>query len=493
MKPTLLYVDDEPDNLRVVQSTYRHDYSIITAESAMQGLNILNQVPVDVIISDYRMAQVNGIGFLKEVHEGFPDIATILLTAYQDINIATQSINDAHVFGYATKPWKKEELKALIDRGYQSTELKRKNRKLTEELMKSNEELKNVTVELVRLQGKLQLENSYLKSEIEQEFGVEGMIGVNLSNNGTIEQIRQVAQHKTTVLITGETGVGKELIARAIHKFSRRSGKAFVKINCASLPVNLVESELFGYESGAFTGGLSRGKPGLMEVADQGTLFLDEIGELPMEVQAKLLRVLQSGEFFKLGSQKATVTDVRIIAATNRNLTQEIAKGNFRSDLFFRLNVFPIEIPPLRERREDIAPLVSYFVDKYKAKLGISVPPVSKESMDAVMHYHWPGNIRELESLIERSIIINKSDVSLELQLFPSKTQYTEVETASSSKDLSFMDGFVSLEETEKKLIVKVLERVNWKVSGKGGAADILRLNPNTLRSKMLKMGIPLK
>ena len=294
--------------------------------------------------------------------------------------------------------------------------------------------------------------------------------------NYVFYKVEQIADTDTNVLVLGETGTGKELVARAIHGMSLRKHRALVKMNCASLPVNLIESELFGHEKGAFTGAHSR-RLGRFEIANGATLFLDEIGELPLELQPKLLQVIETGEFERLGSSDTIKVDVRIIAATNRNLAEEVRKGRFREDLWYRLNIFPITMPPLRDRLDDIPLLVKFFIDKISKKMGKSIEIVSVGVMDALCSYHWPGNIRELENVIERAVI-NSSGPKLrladELRMPPKNSVRPER----------------TLEDVEREHIIRVLEHVDWKVSGKRSAAEILGLNRSTLRARMRKLDI---
>ena len=292
-----------------------------------------------------------------------------------------------------------------------------------------------------------------------------------------LKEVENVATTDSTVLIRGESGTGKELVARAIHNISNRNKLALVKVNCAALPSELIESELFGHEKGAFTGAVNNRK-GRFELADKGTIFLDEIGELPMELQAKLLRAIQEGEFERLGGERTLKVDARIIATTNRNLEEAISKNQFREDLYYRLNVYPIECPPLRERQEDIPLLVQHFLKKYGPAFGKKIDSVPTSVMEKLMSYHWPGNIRELENIVERSMIIS-SRGKLELG------DWFE------SKGKAFGDHqLISLEDIERGHIVKALELSNWKVSGKNGTAEKLKINPKTLYSRIEKLGI---
>jgi PAS domain S-box-containing protein len=329
-------------------------------------------------------------------------------------------------------------------------------------------------------QARLQATNQYLQEEIKLNHNFEEIISKSKNFNKVLQQIEQVASTDATVLILGESGTGKELIARAVHNISNRNKRPLVKINCATLPANLIESELFGHEKGAFTGALDR-KIGRFELADGGTVFLDEIGELPIELQAKLLRVLQEGEFERLGNPKTMKVNVRMIAATNRNLKEAIDKKEFREDLFYRLNVFPIICPPLRDRKEDIPLLVKHFCQKHEGKVGKKVTDISSEVMDALMTYDWPGNIRELENIIERAMILSRNGTLEFGEWVP--TQKIEIGKTSSSSP-------VKLEDVEKEHIIEALKKTNWKVSGEKGAAKILGLNPTTLEARMKKMGI---
>ncbi len=324
------------------------------------------------------------------------------------------------------------------------------------------------------------MENTYLQEEIRLEHNFDNIICSSESFRAVLKSVELVASTEATVLILGETGTGKELIARALHTISPRKNRPLVKVNCAALPVNLIESELFGHEKGAFTGALSR-KLGRFELADQGTIFLDEIGDLPLELQAKLLRVLQEGEFERLGGTDTIKVDVRVIAATNRDIESASQAGEFREDLFYRLNVFPITLPPLRERSADVPLLVRHFVEKVGAKIGKKITAIPQSVMTKLHAYDYPGNIRELENIVERAMIVAvdetlRLDQSLELRLAGTAA------TSASTEE--------TLEEVERRHIETVLEAVNWRVEGPKGAALRLGLNPNTLRSRMRRLGI---
>jgi chemotaxis protein methyltransferase CheR len=336
--------------------------------------------------------------------------------------------------------------------------------------------LKAALSEIKELKEKLEVERAYLQEEIKSEYNYENIIGQSNALNYVFYKVEQIASTDTTVIVLGETGTGKELVARAIHGLSPRKDRALVKVNCATLPANLIESELFGHEKGAFTGAHAK-QLGRFEVANGATLFLDEIGELPLELQPKLLRVIQDGEFERLGSSATNKVDVRVIAATNRHLEEEVRKGRFREDLWYRLNVFPITAPPLRERMEDIALLVDFFVDKISRRLGKSIESIPVSVMNALLDYQWPGNVRELENVLERAVI-NSSGPKLRLV----------DELQKPHKDLTTAKK--TLNEVERDYIVRVLEQTNWKVSGPNGAAEILGLDRSTLRARMRKLDI---
>ena len=336
--------------------------------------------------------------------------------------------------------------------------------------------------ELEALKVRLEDENIYLKEEIESRHGFKEIIGRSNAILYVLEKVRQVAETDATVLIQGETGVGKELVSRAIHNASRRSQKPFIKVNCANLPANLVESELFGHEVGAFTGA-ERLRKGRFELADGGTIFLDEISELPLDLQSKLLRVLQDGQFERVGGSNPLTVDVRVIAATNLILSEEVAEGRFRPDLFYRLNVYPITVPPLRTRREDIPLLVNHFVPQIAARIGKTVDQIPPHVLEKLTAYDWPGNVRELINILERAVITSPDSV---IRL-PAEIAET---SRSTGERIDPATQLVDLQTIERQHIISVLNSVNWRISGPKGAAKILGLNPSTLRFRMQKLGI---
>src|SRR6185503_6094679 len=334
--------------------------------------------------------------------------------------------------------------------------------------------LKKAHDELHELKNQLEAENIYLQQELQLDENVGEIIGQSDAIKYVLFKINQVAPTDSTVLITGETGTGKELAARAIHGASPRKDKPLIKVNCGARSTTLIESELFGHEKGAFTGAYGR-KQGRFELANGGTIFLDEIGELPPELQVKLLRVIQENEFERLGGGKTMKVDVRIIAATNRNLKLEVEQGTFREDLWYRLNVYPITMPPLRQRKDDIPLLIEHFVSTYTKKAGKTISSVSPRVMQSLQAHSWPGNVRELANVIERAVIHTQGSVLQVVDQFEEVADQVPTQT---------------LEEVEREYIIRTLENTGWRIEGKYGAAGILGLNPSTLRTRMLKLGI---
>ena len=349
--------------------------------------------------------------------------------------------------------------------------------------------------EIATLKARLEKENVYLQEEIRTEHNFEEIVGNSSALLAVLRKVEQVAPTDSTVLIYGETGTGKELIARAIHNRSARKDRALVRVNCSAISAGLVESELFGHLKGAFTGAIER-RVGRFELADGGTIFLDEIGELPLETQVKLLRVLQEQEFEPVGSSRPLRVDVRVIAATNRNLREAIEAGRFRSDLFYRLNVFPLELPPLRERRSDIPQLVALCISRFSKRFGKKVEGVSQESMDRLMSYAWPGNVRELQNVLERAVVLSAgTTLRLDKDLVPVAASGGDLEIPEISAHRTGPAGLASsklptLEEMERNHILAALQQSGGVVEGPKGAARILNLHPNTLRHRMSKFGI---
>jgi formate hydrogenlyase transcriptional activator len=327
------------------------------------------------------------------------------------------------------------------------------------------------------LKARFEAEAVYLQEEIKTEHNFEEIIGQSAPVRQLLHNVEQVAPTEATVLIQGETGTGKELVARAVHDRSRRKDRPLVKVNCGSIPAGLVESELFGHEKGAFTGATQR-RVGRFELANGGTIFLDEVTELPIDTQVKLLRVLQEGEFERVGSSQTIKVDVRVIAATNRDLKEMVTNGTFRSDLFYRLNVFPLEVPALRERKDDIPLLVNFFLSKFGKKLGKELRGVSQKAMDGLLRYHWPGNVRELQNIVERAAVLATGPI-------------VQIDEAMMRSGETVQESAVdTLENAERNHILRALNETRWVVHGKKGAADLLGINPSTLRSRMEKLAI---
>ena len=388
----LLVVDDEKEILRSLTLTFEDDYEVFTASSGTEALETLQQQDIALIIADQRMPEMTGAELLAKTLQTNPHIIRIILTGYTDTASLVQAINQGQIYQYITKPWERQELRIVVKRALENYELCLTNQRLLKELQAANNQLAS--------------ENEFLKREISKELKGAEIIGKSVGMQQVFELINKVINHSVTVMLTGETGTGKTLLAHYIHQQGPRKNKLFIEQNCGTLPEELLESELFGHKRGAFTGALQDRK-GLFEIADGGTLFLDEISEMSPALQVKLLQVLQEGKFRRVGENEYRQADVRIIAATNKDLSVEIKKGQFRSDLYYRLNVFPIHIPPLRERIEDIPLLAEHYLHKCRRKLNHQVMGFNEEALQILHQYDYPGNVRELENLIDRAVILN--------------------------------------------------------------------------------------
>ena len=461
----ILYIDDEVHNLNTFKVAFRHLYNIHIAKNAFEGLDILKENEIKLVISDQRMDGMSGTEFLKRVKRLYPDCIRIILTGYSDVDVIMRAVNNCGIYRFILKPWEQAEMQQTLRTGLELHEIRKQNSGLVSKLSEVNK--------------LLTAENSYLKKEItnSQEF-----IDIDTNDEAykaLLVSIQKVAGTNTTCLVQGETGTGKELIINAIYNFSSLSEQPFIKVNCAALPENLIESELFGHVKGAFTGAIND-RVGRFELANKGTIFLDEIGEVSLTVQKKLLRVIQEGEFQKLGSNHTQKVETRILAATNRNLEERIKEGKFREDLFYRLNVIPINTIPLRNRKDDIPLLCNRFIDKYSYKLGLSKCSIADIGMKKLMSYDWPGNIRELENIVQRYMILENGEDLCFKNWTPESYSFP-----SNSK--------ISLADNEKQFIESALDKTNGKVFGTGGAAELLKINPKTLTSRMKKLGIQRK
>ena len=464
-KKEILYVDDEIHNLSTFKIAFKHLYEIHTAKNSFEGLDILKENDIKLVITDQRMDGLSGTEFLKRVKNLYPDCVRIILTGYSDVNVIIRAINEGGIYRFILKPWESFEMEQTLKTGLELQQIRSQNKKLILELSELNKLLKE--------------ENSYLKNEVSSSNGFQDIITNNEKYKELLLMLQKVAVTNSTCLIQGETGTGKELLADAIFKFSKLSDKSFIKVNCAALPENLIESELFGHVKGAFSGAINE-RIGRFQLANNGTIFLDEIGELNLNVQSKLLRIIQEGEMQMVGSNETQKINTRIIAATNRNLEERIVQGKFREDLYYRLNVFPIQTIPLRNRKEDINILADFFIKKYASKFGINNCKITKAGLAKLTTYDWPGNIRELENIIQRHLILEQGN---DLD-FASWTPECYIFNA---------ENDLSLEENEKMLIRSTLIKTGGKIFGPGGAGELLKINPKTLISRMDKFGIKRK
>ncbi len=484
MAPRFWSLMTPPANISVLlEHLGEYNYKVLVAEDAESALEQLNYSKPDLILLDIMMPGMNGFEtckILKE-KEATRDIPVIFMTALSEAEDKVIGFNLGGV-DYITKPFQHEEVLARVSthltlRRLQKS-LEETNINLEQRVTERTEELSEALTELEKLKNRLEIENQYLQEEIKSEHNFDEIIGNHPTLNELLNKVEMVAPTDSTVLINGETGTGKELIARAIHNLSSRKDRPLVKVNCGAISSGLVESELFGHEKGAFTGAIQR-RAGRFELANGGTIFLDEVGELPADTQVKLLRVLQEQEFERVGGSVLVKVDVRVIAATNKNLSQEITTGKFRSDLFYRLNVFPLETPPLRSRPSDVPMLVDYFLDRLSKKFGKPLKGVTEEAMKRMVQYGWPGNIRELQNCIERAAIVAKESI-----------MNVELVSVSESGSSLTTDNLDKLEDIERELILKALKDCNWQIGGNNGAANRLGRPPSTIRDRVKKLGI---
>ena len=450
----ILVVEDEAKMLRLLQLQLQGaGCQVSMADSAERGLEILEQNSAlpnkfSLVITDLRLPGMDGLEFLKKVQSSFPSLPIIVMTAFGTVETAVEAMK-AGASDYVLKPFSLEDMMMTIDK----------------------------VLELHALRD----ENIKLKTELGRRYDFGHIIGRSPNMQEVFDAASRVAPTRTTVLLGGESGTGKGLLARAIHFHSPRKDAPFTKINCSSIPENLMESELFGYEKGAFTGA-TQPHPGKFEQAHGGTVFLDEIGDVPVAVQVKLLRVLQEREFERLGSTKTTQVDVRIIAATNQDLRAALEQGTFREDLYYRLNVLPINLPPLRQRKEDIPYLIDHFLEKFSADTGGRIKEITPAAVNKLAAYHWPGNVRELENIIERAMVLARSD-----SIGADDVHLDQARAAALQGEVAFLPDGMTLDQYEQQLIREALSRAD---NNKSQAARLLGLTRNALRYRLSQMGV---
>jgi Nif-specific regulatory protein len=476
----ILVVDDEQDNLDAFRFNFRKTFDILTATSGAEALAILADKDVAVIVTDQRMPKMTGVELLREVRAKTPETVGIILTAFTDVDVLVEAINLGQVYRYITKPWDAKEVRGVLQYAIERFHLQRENKKLEAQLAEYT---------------------GYLNQQLHGEFDFGNIIGDSAALREVLAKVEQVAPTNSTVLLRGETGTGKELVAHAIHINSKREEKPFVRVNCASLAPGILESELFGHEKGSFTGAMER-RRGRFELADGGTLFLDECGDLPMEVQIKLLRTLQEREFERVGGNETIKVDVRVVSATNRNLEKMIEDGDFREDLYYRLNVFPINLPPLRDRLDDLPVLLGHFITKFARQMGVAVSPVTGEAVAKLREYNWPGNVRELENIVERAMILARGtplaaqhlDFGRRAQSSNQSGPVPSITTQAPSAPVAVpgaSDEGKSLAErlldSERKEIVAAVEKSRGNIAS---AARTLGINRSTLYYRLRKHGL---
>ncbi len=466
-KYALLLVDDEPANLQKLQRTFMGQYTVHPARSGEEALQILQKEPIDAIITDQKMPNMTGIEFLELSQTINPNLVRIVLTGFTDVDDLIAAINTGKVHRYITKPWEPEDLRLAVRDSLEKLELVRENDRLAAELKTANE--------------KLQTENIILRQEVEKQVYPKSIIYGSPEMENILRLLRRVTGTETTVLIQGETGTGKELIARFIHAESNRREQIFIPVNCGAIPKDLVESEFFGHSRGAFTGATQE-KKGYFEMANGGTLFLDEIGEAPQELQVKLLRVIQESEIMPVGYHQPKKVDVRIIASTNRDLKAEVSANRFRQDLFFRINVFSITIPPLRERKKDILPLADFFLRQFSQKLNRKFGSFGNETKDLLMAYSWPGNVRELQNEIERLVLLSETGKNIGPDLLSDHIRQKHRPSLTSNGDLKS-----AVRELEDDMIRDALSRFG---QNKSRTARALGISRQSLLEKLRRMDV---
>jgi len=449
----LLIVDDELSVRESFRMIFKNEFHVFLAGSGKEALDLLEKEDIDIVLLDLLMPDIGGMEILKNLKKKGEKPLVIVITAIRSVKTAVEAMK-LGAYDYITKPFDIEEVRMIVSKASQTL--------------------------------KLQEEVNFLRKEVYKRYGIENLIGKSKAMQEVFSLISRVADTDSTVLVTGESGTGKELVSRAIHYHSKRRNRPFIPVYCATIPETLFESELFGYEKGAFTGATSS-KPGLFSLADGGTLFLDEIGDMPYHIQTKLLRVIEEKEFIPVGGTKPKKINVRIIAATNKNLEKLVEEGKFREDLYYRINVVPIHLPPLRERKEDIPLLVEYFLEKYSQEVGCVPKRVSPETMEILCNYLWPGNVRELENTMERLVVLFRETEEIKPYHLPENIRKDIGEKEfhfPSSEGITLEEAVNSL---EKEMILKALEKTGGVQTQ---AAKLLGTTRRILRYKMEKLGI---
>jgi DNA-binding NtrC family response regulator len=443
---SILLVDDEINTLKVLSAILKKNgYEVTTARTAEEALDRSSKSSFDAVVTDYRLPGMDGLRFISVLRTNMPDVPVVMLTAFGTIENAVEAMKKG-AFSYISKPVNPDELLTVM----------------REAITK-----RRLIVEIISL-----------KSQLKERYNYKNIIGKSGPMQDIYTLIETVARSSSNILIIGESGTGKELVARAIHYESPRADRPFVPLDCASIPEQLIESEIFGHEKGAFTGAHER-KPGQIELADSGTIFLDEVGELPIAVQKKFLRFLQEREFLRVGGSSRIKVDVRIIAATNRDIEAEVKRGNFREDLFFRLNVVRLTIPPLRDRKDDIPMLAAHFLSKYAAANSKTITTIEGEVIEAFLRYGWPGNVRELENAVERAVVLCPAN-TITMTYLPRAIRDLQAPPSTGSDGLNLAD-------TEKRLLMRALEKTSWNQTK---AAEVLGISRKQLRTKMKNHGL---
>jgi len=467
---SILIVDDQPEILNSLERLFKDDYHVLRAAGGEEGLEILKLNNPAVILADQRMPGMTGVQMLANSISSHPHTVRILITAYADIHASIAAVNEGQIFYYVSKPWEPDGLQLILRRAVERYQLERENRDLSGRLEAANR--------------KLLQENIILKQNLGKRWDFKSIIGHSTNMLKVFKLVSKVVDTPTTVMILGETGTGKEMLARAIHYNSSRKNELFVAQNCGALTDSLLESELFGHEKGAFTGAVSA-KKGIFETAHKGTVFLDEVADMSSAMQLGLLRVLQENEIKPVGSALTRKVDVRVIAATNKNLEVEVKEGRFREDLYYRLNVFPVNLPPLRNRREDIPDLIDHFIDKYATRIGRKINSISPEAVVLLEKYSWPGNIRELENEIERAVTLADDNCSLTPEILSERIH----QMRAGDVDEGDLSGNMKkqVESLEIRMIKEKLAATNGNVKR---TAEQLGVSRAGLHKKLARYGI---